>query len=73
MSTTTNTLKMVYRDEEGNNLNYSFKYFDVEASASNKRAFRDAIITNGSIFKVVPVSFRKATYEVKTVSDVDFS
>ena len=57
----------------GNTVNYSYNYGDAETTASAVKAAMNTMITNGAIFKNVPMSIKGAKAVVTTETEFDLS
>ncbi|MBR0070178.1 MAG: DUF2922 family protein [Synergistaceae bacterium] len=57
----------------GNTVNYSYNYGDEEASVTSVRNAMNTMITNGAIFKNVPVSIKGAKAVVTTETEFNLN
>lgn len=57
----------------GNTINYSYNYGNANAATSDIKAAMNTMITNGAIFKNVPVSIKGAKAVVTTETEFDLS
>ena len=73
MSTTSTKLAMVFKDAENNNVNLNYSYADPNVQASDVKTLANAIVTNGSIFKKVPVAKKSAKVVTTTENELDIS
>lgn len=53
--------------------NFTFNYGDEESTSANIKALGAAIISNGSIFRFVPLTFISAKVEVTTTTEFNIS
>lgn len=57
----------------GNTINYSYNYGNASAAASTIKNAMNTMITNGAIFKNVPVSIKGAKAVVTSETEFDLS
>lgn len=67
------SLVITFLDDEGAKRRFSFKYATPSAAPAQVKSAAEAIITNGSIFKNVPVVAKSAKMVVTTENEVDIS
>lgn len=57
----------------GNTINYSYNYGDANTATSDIKTAMNTMITNGTIFRNVPVSIKGAKAVVTTETEFDLS
>ena len=62
-----------FGNASGNTVNYSYNYGDDDAASADVKAAMNTMITNGAIFKNVPVSIKGAKAVITTESEFDLS
>ena len=67
------TLAITFLDAQGAERKFTFKHANPSAAAARVKSAAAAIITNGSIFKYVPVSAKSAKLITTTETDLDIS
>lgn len=64
-------LQFSFTDSEGKSTTQSFSNADPSVEASDVKALAAAIITNGSIYKAVPVAVKSAKLIQTTETEID--
>ena len=62
-----------FGNASGNTINYSYNYGDASTSASDVKTAMNTMITNGVIFRNVPVSIKGAKAVVTSETEFDLS
>lgn len=62
-----------FGNASGNTINYSYNYGNDDASSASVKNAMNTMISNGSIFKRVPVSIKSAKSVITTESAFDLS
>ena len=62
-----------FGNASGNTVNYSYNYGNASATTSSVRTAMNSMITNGVIFRNVPVSIKGAKAVVTTETEFDLS
>lgn len=63
----------IFGNADGNTLNFSYNYGDEEAEVSDIKTAMNTMITNGDIFRNVPVSIKGAKAVVTSETEFDLS
>ncbi|MBQ3395597.1 MAG: DUF2922 domain-containing protein [Synergistaceae bacterium] len=66
-------LVLSFENAAGNTVNYSYNYGDADATSAAVRNAMNTMITNGAIFKNVPVSIKGAKAVVTTETEFNLS
>lgn len=69
MATTTTKLVVTFTTASGT-MTWSVNQFDIEADAEDVYDFVDAVVTNGDIFKNVPLAVKSVKYQTTTSNDI---